>query len=71
MRLPQNGIGSPRDVIGRHRVVGLAVRAMGASFFEQPVLNSPYEVPRYHHALDKHGQPLDLPTIPEQTTGGA
>ncbi len=36
---------------------------MAASFFEQPVLNSPYEVPRFHHALDKHGQPLDLPPV--------
>ena len=36
---------------------------MASSFFEQPVLNSPYEVPRFHHALDKHGQPLDLPPV--------
>jgi type III restriction enzyme len=31
------------------------------SFFEQPVLNSPYEEPRRHHALDPFGQPLDEP----------
>ena len=35
---------------------------MGASFFEQPVLNNPYEAPRFHHALDR-GQPLDLPPV--------
>jgi type III restriction enzyme len=33
------------------------------SFFEHPILNSPYEPPRLHHALDKDGQPLDLPPI--------
>jgi hypothetical protein len=37
--------------------------AMAASFFEQPVLNSPYEAPRFHHALDAHGQPLDVPPV--------
>jgi type III restriction enzyme len=31
------------------------------SFFQQPILNSPYEVPKLHHALDDDGQPLDLP----------
>ena len=36
---------------------------MAASFFEQPILNSPYEVPRFHHALDDYGQPLDVPPI--------
>ncbi len=37
--------------------------AMAASFFEQPILNSPYEAPRLHHALDKYGQPLDVPPV--------
>ncbi len=32
---------------------------MAKPFFEQPILNSPYEVPRQHHALDGDGQPLD------------
>lgn len=32
---------------------------MSNSFFEQPILNSPYEVPKRHHALDPSGQPLD------------
>ena len=32
---------------------------MAASFYEQPILNSPYEAPSRHHALDKDGQPLD------------
>jgi len=26
-------------------------------FFERPILNSPYEYPRKHWELDKHGQP--------------
>jgi type III restriction enzyme len=36
---------------------------MTSSFFEQPILNSPYAAPRYHHALDEHGQPLDVPPV--------
>jgi hypothetical protein len=28
---------------------------MTESFFERPILNSPYEIPRLHHALDKDG----------------
>jgi hypothetical protein len=36
---------------------------MGESFFERPILNSPYEVPKLHHALDADGQPLDVPAI--------
>ena len=34
---------------------------MTASFFEHPILNSPYKPPTRHHPLDKDGQPLDLP----------
>ena len=34
---------------------------MSASFFEQPILNSPYETPTRHHALDADGQPMDVP----------
>jgi type III restriction enzyme len=33
------------------------------TFFEQPILNSPYEVPTRHHDLDKDGQPTDAPPI--------
>ena len=33
-------------------------------------LNSPYAVPRFHHALDKHGQPLDLPPVEGRRQGG-
>lgn len=33
------------------------------SFYEKPILNSPYRVPAYHHALDTDGQPLDLPPV--------
>jgi hypothetical protein len=36
---------------------------MVESFFERPILNSPYEVPKLHHALDQDGQPLDLPPV--------
>jgi len=36
---------------------------MGASFSEQSILNSPYEAPRLHHALDGEGQPLDAPPV--------
>jgi type III restriction enzyme len=36
---------------------------MAAKFFEQPILNSPYKPPTLHHALDKEGQPLDLPPV--------
>lgn len=32
---------------------------MSNPFFEQPILNSPYEEPRRHHSLDPFGQPLD------------
>ena len=36
---------------------------MAASFYEHPILNSPYEAPRRHHALDADGQPLDVDPI--------
>jgi hypothetical protein len=36
---------------------------MAGSFFEQPILNDPHEAPRFHHALDKDGQPLESPPI--------
>jgi type III restriction enzyme len=53
---------------GLHRIQilaeGVATRAkMTESFFERPILNSPYEVPRRHHALDRDGQPLDEPPV--------
>ena len=31
------------------------------SFFDHPILNSPYEPPEYHHVLDEDGQPVDVP----------
>ena len=34
---------------------------MSESFYEKPVLNSPYEEPRLHHRLDEAGQPVDGP----------
>ena len=36
---------------------------MSQTFFERPILNSPYEPPGLHHALDVEGQPLDLPPV--------
>ena len=36
---------------------------MPTSFFERPILNSPYTAPDWHHQLDKDGQPLDLPPV--------
>ena len=30
---------------------------MSNPFFDHPILNSPYEVPRQHWELDEHGQP--------------
>jgi type III restriction enzyme len=36
---------------------------MVTSFFEHPILNSAYDPPAWHHALDDDGQPLDLPPI--------
>jgi len=36
---------------------------MHPTFFEQPILNSPYGTPTRHHALDKDGQPLDQPPV--------
>jgi type III restriction enzyme len=30
---------------------------MNDKFFEAPILNSPYEYPARHWALDEHGQP--------------
>lgn len=32
---------------------------MGASFYERPILNSPYGAPTLHHPLDDSGQPLE------------
>lgn len=36
---------------------------MATGFFEQPILNSPYEEPSLHHALDPKGQPLNLAPV--------
>jgi type III restriction enzyme len=36
---------------------------MAESFYERPILNSPYQIPKLHHALDGEGQPLDLPPV--------
>ena len=36
---------------------------MANTFYERPILNSPYERPRFHHPLDDHGQPLGLPPV--------
>ncbi len=36
---------------------------MSASFYDCPILNSPYEPPSRHHALDEEGQPQNLPAV--------
>ena len=36
---------------------------MSDRFFEQPILNSPYEAPEWHHHLDADGQPTDSPPV--------
>ena len=36
---------------------------MSATFFERPILNSPYAAPRWHHPLDAKGQPQGLPPV--------
>ncbi len=36
---------------------------MSNSFFEHPILNSPYTIPARHHPLDPDGQPLDQPPV--------
>ena len=36
---------------------------MTESFYENPILNSPYEEPRQHHQLDDDGQPVDGPPV--------
>lgn len=36
---------------------------MTETFYEHPILNSPYEEPTRYHALDEHGQPTDNPPI--------
>lgn len=30
-----------------------------SSFYDRPILNSPYRAPELHHPLDKNGQPLE------------
>jgi hypothetical protein len=49
------------------RSVGLIMLSMGArhplmvsSFFDQPILNTPYQTPDWHHARNDDGKPLDL-----------
>ena len=36
---------------------------MSQSFFDHPILNSPYDPPSRYHALDADGQPLEVPPI--------
>lgn len=36
---------------------------MTETFYEQPILNSPYAEPTRHHALDEDGQPTDDPPV--------
>lgn len=36
---------------------------MANTFYERPILNSPYAKPQFYHPLDGHGQPLGLPPV--------
>ncbi len=36
---------------------------MASTFYERPILNSPYAKPRFHHPLDEHGQPLGFAPV--------
>ena len=36
---------------------------MASTFYERPILNSPYAKPQFYHPLDEHGQPLGLPPV--------
>lgn len=42
---------------------------MTKPFYQDPILNSPYLVPKRHHALGQDGQPLDHPPIPQWVPG--
>lgn len=33
------------------------------TFYDQPILNSPYAAPSFHHPLDDHGQPIEQPAV--------
>jgi type III restriction enzyme len=37
-----------------------------SSFYERPILNSPYRAPELHHPLDKNGQPLEGEPNPDR-----
>ncbi len=41
---------------------------MPGTFYEQPILNSPYALPSFHHPLDDHGQPLEQPAVQGRRT---
>ena len=53
------------DGRARCRAAGSSREPRGAQvpFTTRPILNSPYAKPRFHHPLDDHGQPLDLPPV--------
>jgi type III restriction enzyme len=36
---------------------------MASTFYERPILNSPYAKPCFYHSLDEHGQPLGLAPV--------
>jgi type III restriction enzyme len=52
--------GSSRTVRARYTDGGLRVVS---TFYDQPILNSPYAKPGFHHPLDDQGQPLGLPPV--------
>jgi type III restriction enzyme len=36
---------------------------VASTFYEHPILNSPYAKPRFYHPVDEHGQPLGLQPV--------
>jgi type III restriction enzyme len=48
--------GSRFAVFGSHRFKGQGLK-MSDSFFDHPILNSPYDYPARHWELDESGQP--------------
>jgi type III restriction enzyme len=58
----RRGIQSKRKRSGSRRIEVKGTQ-VARTFYEQPILNSPYAKPRFHHPLDEHGQPLGLQPV--------
>lgn len=55
-RHPWSDVASATEIDG---LGGNGTRIMDNQFFEQPILNSPYEYPARHWELDESGQPTE------------